>query len=140
MGSMGEHPKLPQRGSGWSPGRKWILCVLSSRECISDRQKLLQLQRILTLNRDKFGTEFGIPEQFRVPNDLVIFGTGPQNSGLSQIVSQKILGQMVTLNLVCAQANQPTYISVQRKNKILHRPRSVVWEIIPFEALRASKG
>jgi len=58
-----------------SPSGVWgkallILCILSSTERISDRQKrqndqlhfdqLLELQHILMLNRDKFGTGFGI--------------------------------------------------------------------------------
>jgi len=38
-GVYGEHPKLSQPGPGHSPSRKWILCVLSSTERISDRQK-----------------------------------------------------------------------------------------------------
>ena len=69
-GVYGEHPNVSQRGPGQSPGRKWILCILRSTERISDRQKrqndqlhfdqLLELQLILTLNRDKFGTGFGI--------------------------------------------------------------------------------
>jgi len=44
---------------------KWISCVLCWTEHISDRQnrqnyQLFELQHILTLNRGKFGTGFGI--------------------------------------------------------------------------------
>jgi len=91
-----ERPKLPQRGPGQSPGRKWILCVLSSIEHISDRQKrqndqlhfdqMLELQLILTLkwlNRDKFGTGFGIRDNSASRMTSYFFRTGPQNSGLS---------------------------------------------------------
>ena len=38
LGDLGQHRKLPQQSSGWSPGRKWIWCILSSTERISDRQ------------------------------------------------------------------------------------------------------
>jgi len=56
---------------GAGPGRKWILCIFRSTEHIFDRQKLqndqlhfdqlLELQRILTLNRTNSGqgSEFG---------------------------------------------------------------------------------
>jgi len=37
--NLGERCKLPQRGSGRSPGRKRICYVLSSKERISARQK-----------------------------------------------------------------------------------------------------
>jgi len=94
MGSMGERPKHPQWGPGWSSGGKWILCVLSSTEHISDRQKrqkdqlhfdqLLELQRILTLNRDRFRTGFGIRDNSASRMTSYFFGTGSQNSGLSR--------------------------------------------------------
>jgi len=34
LGSLGERRKLPQLGPGWSPGRKRILCILSSKKRI----------------------------------------------------------------------------------------------------------
>jgi len=32
LGGLGERRKLPQRGPGWSPGRKWILCISEVRK------------------------------------------------------------------------------------------------------------
>jgi len=94
-----ERPKLPQRGPVWSPGRKWILCVLSSTEHISDMQKrqkdqlhfdqLLELQRILTLNRDTFGTGFRIQDNSASRMTCYFFGTGPENSGLSRKIQDR---------------------------------------------------
>jgi len=84
---------LPQWGQVRSPGRKWILCVLSSTERIDLWQaktskwsvlhfdQLVELQRILTLNRDKFGTGFGIRDNSASRMTSYFFGTGPQNSG-----------------------------------------------------------
>jgi len=93
-GLWGASYKLLQRGPGQSPRRKWILCISSSTERISDRQKrqndqlhfdqLLELQRILTLNRDKFGTGFGIRDNSASRMTSCFFGTDPQNSGLSR--------------------------------------------------------
>jgi len=87
MGSMGERPKLLQRGPGRSPGRKLILCVLSSTEHISGRQKLLELQRV-DVKSGQIRDRIQNSGQFSVPNDLVFFrdrpskfGTVPKNSG-----------------------------------------------------------
>jgi len=105
MGSMGERPKFPQRDPGRSPGRKWILCILSSTEHISERQKrqndqlhfdqLLELQRILTLNRNKFGTGFGIQDNSASRMTSYFFRDRPSKFG----TVPKNLGWMVTLSL-----------------------------------------
>jgi len=100
-GSMGEHPKLPQWGR--SPGQKWILCVLSSTKHISDRQKrqidqmhfdqLLELQRMLTLNPDKFGTGFVIRDNSACRMASYFFRDRPSKFG----TVPKNAGRMVTL-------------------------------------------
>ena len=43
-----------------------------------------------------------------------------------------------TLTADCRE--MPLDASIQKKKKISHRPRSVAWELIPFEALSAGEG
>jgi len=71
--TSGERCKLPQRGPGRSPGRRWIWCILGSterRERTSDGQKCQNDQ-----------LQFGTIQRPEWP--WIFFGTGPQNSGLS---------------------------------------------------------
>ena len=77
LGGLGSIINFSSGVRGGAPAKKWIWWVLRSTKRIPDRQKrqndqlhcdqLLELQYILTLNRDKFGTGFGIrPEWPRI--------------------------------------------------------------------------
>ena len=137
---LGARPELPQLGPGRSPGRKWILCVTSSTERISDRQKtqndqlhfdqVLELQHILTLNQDKFGTNrvhnsgqlaFRMTPYFfrdRPPK----FGTIPKNSGRMVTLTEFEVSAEQTIGCECG-LSESTSVMLRLLETLLYRAK-----------------